>query len=354
MTADEQARITEVVSALCELPGPTGYEHLVRDWLKVAWGRHTDDIEVDAVGNLIAHIGAAKRRSVLLDAHMDEIGFKVRYVTDDGFLMLANAQSSQTKPQQSRHMIGQPAQIVTADGVLAHGVFAAPSGHVGALEPKADGNILISDFFVDLGLASREQVDAQGIHPGAAVIFAAKPRTLGNRLVAKAMDDRLLLAVITLLLDALDGSALAADLWLSATIQEENGVHGARALASTKRFDAAVALDVGLTADTPVIAPNQLPTRLGGGPVIVHSDQFVNYNPQLTSGLLDTARRHGIPHQQATFGQYGSNGVAFQDAGIPTALIGTPIRYPHTAFEMADIDDIRATVTLLQAYLTRT
>jgi putative aminopeptidase FrvX len=353
MTAVERARIAEVVYALCALPGPTGYEHAVRDWLEVAWGRHAADIEVDAVGNLIAHVGAAGGRSVLLDAHMDEIGFKVRYVTEDGFLMLANAQRSQTEPQQGRHMIGQPAQVVTADGVIAHGVFAAPSGHVSPLERKADGNILISDFFVDLGLASREQVEAQGIHPGAAVIFDAGPRTLGDRLVAKAMDDRLMLAVITLLLDALDDSALAADLWLSATIQEENGIHGARALASTKRFDAALALDVGLTADTPVIAPHELPTRLGGGPVIVHSDQFVNYHPQLTRELLDTAQRRGIPHQQAVFGQYGSNGVAFQDAGIPTALISTPIRYPHTAFEMADLDDIQATIALLQAYLTR-
>ena len=344
-------RLARLIAELCDLPGPTGYEDAVRARLLEAWKPHVTELRTDGVGNVLARVGDGRGRRVLIDAHMDEISFRVMSITEDGFLMLADAlPRGQDLPQERRFMVGQPAQVVSRSGVVARGVFAAPSGHVLSKEMRERGHLMASDFFVELGLSSRAEVEALGVHPGAPVIFDVATRRLNSRLVGKALDDRLLLAIMTRLLEELDRDALTVDLWLAATVQEENGVHGARALAATERFDAVIALDVGLTADVPSL-DSPLTTRLGGGPVIVHSDDYIHYDAPLTWSLVDAAAAAGIDCQHAAFGRYGSDGAAFLDAGMPAALVATPVRYTHTAIETAELADATATLELLRAFV---
>jgi len=345
-------RVHAAVAELCDLPGPTGQEDAVREHLRAAWEPYASELRTDAVGNLLARVGEGSGPRLLIEAHMDEIGFKVRAITDDGFLLLANAQTNQLEPQERRYMVGQPAQVVRRGEVVAQGIFAAPSGHV--LTPKlmAEGHLLVSDFFLDIGCASRAEAQARGVHVGASVIFDVAARSLGTRVVGKAMDDRMLLAIMTLLLERLDPAALTVDLWLGATVQEENGLHGARALAATERFDAVIALDVGLTGDVPILAVGDVATTMGAGPIVVHSDQMIHYHGPLTWELLEVARAAGIPVQDGMFGGYGSDGCAFFDAGMRAALVATPVRYTHTAVEMVDVGDVAQTVELLNAYVT--
>lgn len=350
MIADE--RIFATIAAYCDLPGPTGYEAAVRARVQSGWEGRAAEVRVDPVGNVLARVGGHGPRLVI-DAHMDEIGFRVAAITEDGFLMLADGQRGHDQPQERRYAVGQPAQVVGYDGVLARGVFAAPSGHVLTPEQRDADHLMIGDFFVDLGLDGRAAVLAAGIHPGAAVVFDVPTRRLGDRAVGKAMDDRMLLAVIELLLATVEPSALAVELWVAATVQEENGLHGARAVAARERFDAAIALDVGLTGDVPGVTGDELETRLGGGPVLVHSDSYVHYDTGLTRRLLHAATGAGIDVQHATFGRYGSDGCAYLDAGTPAALLTTPVRYTHTAVEMVALADVRATVELLAATVTR-
>ena len=345
-------RLADLIARLCDLPGPTGYENAVRDRLLEAWKPHASHLRTDAVGNVLARVGEGMGRRVLIDAHMDEISFRVASITEDGFLMLADAlPRGQDQPQERRYMVAQPAQVISRSGVVARGVFAAPSGHVLTAEMRERGHLMASDFFVELGLSSRAEVEALGVHPGAPVIFEVATRRLGSRMVGKALDDRLLLAIMTRLLEDLAPEALTVDLWLAATVQEENGVHGARALAATERFDAVIALDVGLTGDVPGLE-RPLPTRLGGGPVIVHSDDYVHYDARLTWSLVDAAARAGVECQHAAFGRYGSDGLAYLDAGMPAALVATPVRYTHTAIETAELADATATLELLRAFVT--
>jgi endoglucanase len=348
----DDERIFATVAAYCDLPGPTGYEAAVRERVLSGWADRVAEMRVDPVGNVLARVGGHGRR-VVVDAHMDEIGFRVASITPDGFLMLADGQRGHDQPQERRYAVGQPAQVVGQVGVIARGVFAAPSGHVLTPEQRDAAHLMIGDFFVDLGLDSREAVLAAGVHPGAAVVFDVATRRLGDRAVGKAMDDRMLLAAIELLLETIDPAALPVELWVAATVQEENGLHGARAVAARGRFDAAIALDVGLTGDVPRVAGDELETRLGGGPVLVHSDSYVHYDAALTRRLLDAATGAGIAIQHATFGRYGSDGCAYLDAGVPAALVATPVRYTHTAIETVALADVRATVELLRAILTR-
>ncbi len=143
-----------------------------------------------------------------------------------------------------------------------------------------------------LGLGDREAVLAAGVHVGAPVVFSAPARELGGLFVGPALDNRVGLALMDALIDADD---LACELWLGATVQEENGLHGARALALAERFDAAIALDVGLVGDIPSVAEKEFATCLGDGPIVVHRDTGIVYDRLLSQHLMTLARAQGDP-----------------------------------------------------------
>jgi endoglucanase len=164
------------------------------------------------------------------------------------------------------------------------------------------------------------------------------------------MDDRVGLAIMGAVLEE-DPGERACELWLAATVQEENGLHGARALAHAERFDAAVALDVGLVGDIPGVEEREHGARLGAGPIAVHRDTGIVYDRALTQHLLALARRDGIPAQDGLFAGYGSDGLALAESGSPTALLTVGTRYTHTAFETIHPRDLEATVALLRALL---
>ena len=135
-------------------------------------------------------------------------------------------------------------------------------------------------------------------------------------------------------------------------MQEENGLHGARALARAEPFEAAIALDVGLVGDIPAVEEREYGTRLGAGPIAVHRDTGIVYDRALTQHLIALAGRTELAVQDGVFAGYGSDGLALSEAGIPTALLTVPTRYTHTAFEAVAPADCDATVGLLAALAT--
>jgi endoglucanase len=335
---------------LAETAAPSGREAAVRELVLERWRPHAA-VEVDAVGNVVARVGGRGPR-LLVAAHMDEIGYVVRHITDDGFLMLDTAQGARRAGPEPRHMVGHRASVLGRHGVAADGLFASASGHVLRREQEEKGRLGWDDFFVDLGLDTRDDVEACGVHVGSPVVFAGEVRAVGRRLVGKAMDDRMLLLVIELLLERLDRDALRYELHAAATVQEETGVHGIRALAHERSFDRAIALDVGLVGDVPTVGRSEYEAVLGGGPTLVHKDALVAYDTTLTWELADAADAAGIPYQHGVYAGYGSDGVALVGRGIPTALIGVPTRYTHSPFEMIDPRDVELTVELLTTFVT--
>ncbi len=347
------ADLDELLPALCALPAPSGREEPVRRFLLDRWRGRVDELRVDAIGNVVGRV-AGTGPKLLVHAHMDEISYVVRSITDGGFLLLDTGQGKRREGPELRHMIGREVTVVARGGVFVDGVVAAPAGHVltrAQLDAPRPG---WDDFFVDLGLESRAEVEERGVHVGAGVVFATPTRRLGRRLVGKAMDDRVALAALDLLLDEVDRGAARWELWVAATVQEESGVHGARALAATERFDAAIALDVGLVGDVPGVGRSEYEAALGLGPTVVHKDALAFYDGRLVDSLLDVAERDGIPVQHGVYAGYGSDGVPFLDAGVPSALLAVPTRYTHTAFEMVDERDVYALVRLLAAFVTTT
>jgi endoglucanase len=187
------------------------------------------------------------------------------------------------------------------------------------------------------------------LHVGAPVVFGAPVRRLGELVVGPSMDNRVGLAVMDALLGTED---LACELWLGATVQEENGLHGARAFGLAERFDAAIALDVGLVGDIPTVDEKEFGTRLGDGPIVVHRDSGIVYDRTLSQHLVRLAHERAIPVQDGLFAGYGSDGMALAQTGSPTALLTVGCRYTHTAFETVHPRDLDATVDLLRAVLT--
>ncbi|HET7120840.1 MAG TPA: hypothetical protein VFI17_06270 [Solirubrobacterales bacterium] len=347
----DAARILETVEPLCQLSGPSGHEAPVRAHLEQVWTGLGLEPATDRIGNLLARVGGSGPR-VLLTAHMDEIGFTVRHITDDGFLFLDSGQGGRRDAPERRFMIGQRANVLGRDQeIVACGAIASPSGHV-ITPTRLEEPVTLSDVFVDLGAESREEVEASGVHIGSPVVWDAPTRVLGNRLTSKALDDRLLLAVIVLLLETLDLGRLTCELWVGGTVQEENHSHGARAVAAREQFDAVLALDVTLAGDIPAFDRTAVDSRLGQGPVVVHQDHLVAYDQTLAWSVIDAGRAAGVPVQQGSFHNFATDGYAFVDAGLTTVAVGPPARYTHTAIECVDVRDVANTVRLLDAFVT--
>jgi tetrahedral aminopeptidase len=207
-----------LLQELLGIPGPTGHEEGVRAWLEARWRPRVREWVEDPLGNLLGRVGGQGPR-LLIQSHMDEIGFVVRAITPEGFLLLDTAQGPRRQSPDRRYMIGQLAQVVGRGGVVAEGVFAAASGHTLTQGQLNKGQLDFDDFFVDIGAESRAEAERLGIHVGAGVIWSLPARRIGRRIVGKAMDARMLLAVMTLLLEALDPDALQYELWLAATVQ---------------------------------------------------------------------------------------------------------------------------------------
>lgn len=339
----------ETLRELMEIPGPTGQERQVMTWLRERWEPRVERVWRAKVGNLLAHVGGQGPK-LLIQGHADEIGFVVKSIDEQGFLWLASGQAARGEPTK-RYPAGQPALVVGRDEPV-EGLFATVTGHVMTAAQRERDRLTFDDLFVDIGAGSREEVLERGIFVGAGVIWNPPVRRLGDRVYGKAIDDRVALALMTLLLDDLDLAALTYDLYFAATVQEEIGLVGATSLRADVDADLAIALDNGPVGDIPTVARRELPTVLGGGPVLVHKDAYVHYDEDLIWRLADLAERVHVPIQHAVFPGFGSDGAALIKQGIPTALVAPSTRYTHSAFEMLDERDVEHTLRLLKAFVT--
>lgn len=339
----------ELMRELMELAGPTGQESRVMDWIRNRWEGKANRVWTSKSGNVFAHVGGNGPK-LLIEGHADETSFMVREINPDGFIWLASGQASRSDIT-FRYPIGHPALILTRTG-LVEGVFATTSGHILTEGQRQNAQLGTFDYFVDIGAESREEVLERGVHIGNAIIWNPPTRRLGNRVVGKAVDDRFALAIMTMLLEQVDPANLKYDVYLAATIQEEIGLVGASSLRTDVDADLAIALDNGPVGDIPTVDPRLLPTKLGGGPALVHKDSMAHYNQDLIWQLDDIARANDIPVQHAVWENIGTDGDALIKNGIPTALIGLSTRYTHSPLEMYDLRDFDWSWQLVKSFVT--
>jgi len=341
-----------LIRTLTELPGPTGHEDAVQDWIFDRWQQSAQEICRSRVNNVLACIGGRGPRLALM-AHADEICFMVKSITDEGFLHIwPYYQDTRGHPPRWVLPLNQHALVMTS-GEPVEGYIATASGHVVTnREPAAKWSW--NDWFIDIGASSRSEAEALGIGPGCHAIWNPPTRRLRNgRITGKAMDDRAALAIATLAGERLAGRTdLAYEVWLVSTIQEENGLIGAQSIVDEIELDLAINLDVGLTGDVPGVDARDFPAKLGKGPIVVYQDGSAHYSRKLSDRLLSIAQQEGIPVQRAVFQQYGSDAAALLRRGVDVSLLTYPTRYTHSPIETIDEADIDHCVDLIVAFAT--
>ena len=334
---------------LLRTPSPTGWEAPgQRLWA----GRATssaDRLESDAYGNAWATRDGRDpdAPTVLLEAHADEIGFAIKYVTDEGFLRVDRIGGTDHAVARARRVVFLGAKG-PVPGVVGNTAIHLRDRTSDEKAPK------IEDLYVDVGASSRDEVVALGLRVGMPAVYADAAEMLTEgRVCGRALDNRLGGFVLTQVLAALaDGDRADATTVALNAVQEEIGGNGARMAAYRLRPDVAVVLDVTHATDTPGIEKAKHgDVRLGGGPSVTHGT--VNH-PAVVARLVEVAEQEGIPLQHESSSRFSGTDtdVIFSSrAGIPSALVSLPLRYMHSTVETVDLADVDATVRLLTAFV---
>lgn len=317
----------------------------MRDILLEDWATLTDDLTTDALGNLIgAKWGAylaEQRRTIMLAAHMDEIGMLVRKI-EGQFLRIRNIRGV-----NGNVMLAQP--VIVHGREALPGVVAAAPPHL--LPPDKRGEYPeVDDLVVDVGLSAEEVVRLVSI--GDPVTVDGPLLDLhGDRVAAKALDDRACVAALTVCLEELQHRRHGWDVMAVATVQEEVGSRGAQVAAYHINPDIAVALDVTFAVQ-PGVSESDGAYKLGSGPVISLGP---NFHPKLYDKLLEAAKRLELSVSIDPLpGRSGTDAWPIQVAreGIPTALISIPLRNMHSPVEIVDLNDIKRAGRLLAEFIS--
>ena len=325
----------ELIRTLVESYGPSGAEEQVREAIRSEVEPLVDEVRVDAMGSLIAHIeGDGDGQRLLLDAHMDEIGVMVTYIDDDGFARFTNIGGV-----SSLTCIGS--RVVFEDGRM--GVIG-----VDQKRDNADKAPKLDQLFIDVGATSKDDCP---IHVGDPAVFVRPFLAQGSRLISKAMDDRIGCAVLVELLRRLNGTP--HDLYVVFAVQEEVGLRGAQTSAYGIDPDMAIAVDVTGTGDTPESKP--MAVKLGQGPAVKVKDRGMIAHPRVRQLLVDRAEEAEIPYQLEVLERGTTDAAAVQlvRAGVPAGCLSIPCRYVHSPSEMVDESDVENGVRLLLEVLQK-
>ena len=331
----------ELLQELTETSGAPGYEDRVRETVREVLEAETDRVRSDAMGNVVGTIEGDSDYAVAVAAHMDEIGFMVRYVTSQGFLKV-----DALGGWDPRVLRAQRVRVHTDDGDLT-GVIGSTPPHV--LEGDEDDEGTVHDAAIDVGLDEESAKEAVSV--GDIVTMDQETTLMGETVTGKALDDRV--CVFTMLEAARRIDDPPVTIHFCATTQEEVGLRGAHALGVDIDPDLAVALDVTIAADIDDATEDEYVTELGEGTAIKLKDSSVITNPKVHKRMRAVAESEGIDHQIEVLPAGGTDTAGFQNTNgaKPVGAISVPTRYLHTVTETAHADDVAATVDLLTEFL---
>ena len=333
-----------LLKRLIETPGVPGREERQREIAREELGSLTDEVRTDSLGSVIGTKRGRDGVRVMLAAHMDEIGFLVRYVDDRGFVRLQTLGG-----HDPANMVSQRVIVTTAEGKTLRGALqpARKPPHLARNEeqkpPKAE------DFYVDLGIPAEEVKKA--VRVGDYVTMDRTLKRVGNNYLGKAMDDRIGVFVMIEALRALRDHE--ATIHAVATSQEEVGLRGAEASGSSLAPTVVVALDITLAMDVPGTQDENRITELGKGAALKIMDSHSISHPRLVEHFQRIAEREGITYQTEILPAGGTDagGVQRLHGGIPAITLSVPCRYVHTPNEMVSEEDVQAAIDLLARYL---
>lgn len=348
MTKTNSAHSVSLLTQLSEAFGVSGFEDDIRGVIAQFVKSLVDEMHVDPLGNLIVTRKGKSDFTLMLDAHMDEVGLIISYIEEKGFLRFA--------PLGGWDIRILPAQIVkirTRQKKLITGVIGSVPPHV--LKPEdREKPLKIEDLFIDIGAFSAEEVQKMGIRVGdPAVPYYPAERLSENVIGGKAFDDRAGCAVIIQTLQALQKENLNLTLVCNFAIGEETGLRGARAAAYSINPNTALALEGTIGADVPGVVPARQPTALGQGPAITIADNTLVVSRRVVEALEKLSEKLKIPYQYKlpVYGGTDAGAIHTTRGGILAGVLAVPCRYIHSQFSLLRLDDLENTVKLTVGFV---
>lgn len=330
--------IKEIITRLCEQAGPSGFETGAAETAAELLKPYMDQVSIDIMGNVIGvkKCGREGAKKLLLDAHLDEIGFIVTGL-EEGFVKLATLGGVDARMLPACEII-----LMTEPPIP--GVICTMPPHVLSAEEQEKA-IKLEDFYLDVGL-NQEEAEKR-IPLGTPGVYRQGVHALGDSLICgKTMDDRACFACLVRAAELLQNVELNVDLWILGSTQEEVGSRGAETAAFAVWPDYAVAVDVG-HAKTPDCS-NWSTQEIGKGPVIGIGP---NMNRSWNKKIMVRAEQAGIPYQTGVepYGESGTNATVLQTTreGVCTTLFSLPLKYMHTPVEVISLQDAENTARLL-------
>ena len=335
----------ELLQRLCEAPGVPSREEAIRETTIEIMRPLVDELRVDVMGNVIGYKKGLGGPRLMLAAHMDEIGFLVKYIDDKGFIRLQPLGGF-----DPRVLGAQRVYVHTRSGERCLGLLqlATKPPHQSTEEERSKAP-KITDLIVDLGMTA-EQVKAR-VEIGDPVTLERSATILGGNIVSKSLDDRISLYVMLEALRTI--GAHACEIYAVATTQEEIGLRGAITSGFQVEPEIGIALDVTLANDLPGAVESEQVSQLGHGPALKIMDSSALSDPKIVRQFREIAERHNIPYQLEIAAGVGTDAGGFQRTrgGVRAFTLSIPCRYVHTVNEMVSIRDVDNAVYLLTQYL---
>jgi len=331
-----------LLEKLSNAHGISGREGSIQEIVRQEIAPLVDEVKIDSFGNLIA-IKEGERPSIMIEAHMDEIGLMVKFVDDKGFLRFVKI-GGWFDPT----LLNQRVVVHSLKGPII-GVLGSKPVHVMKEEdrkklPEA------KDMFVDIGVSSKKEAEDLGVLPGVPVTIDRSFKALrGDRVTGKAFDNR---AGLVAMIEALRRTRTKCTVYAVGTVQEEVGLKGAKVSAYGLDPDVSIASDVTIPGDHPGVELKDAPVEMEKGPVITIADasgRGIIVSPQVLAWMTDTARQFNIPHQLEVGEGGTTDGTAIHlvKDGIPTAVISVATRYIHSPVEVLSLKDVDGSAELM-------
>lgn len=328
-------------------PSPSGFEREGQKmWLSYI-KQYVDDTIIDNYGTVVGVINPDAKRKVVIEAHADEIGWTVKYISKGGLIYVEKLGGSDVQLAP-----GSKVNIHTRDNGKVEGVFGFPAVHVRSKDHKP----AINNLFIDVGVLNAKRVKELGVEIGDPITFQTGSDIMnGQRVVGRGLDNRIggfMIAQVARLLKE-NEVELPFGLYIVNAVQEEVGKNGAKMIAEKLKPDIAIVTDVTHDTSTPGInSTTKGDFKISRGPVLTSAPSV---QKKLLEFITSVAEDNGIKFQKKTAAKVTGTDAdcfAYSNGGVPTALISLPMRYMHTAVETVSTYDVEKCVKLFYKTLT--
>jgi endoglucanase len=344
-----ETRMLNLFEKLVGIPGGSGFEEKVIEFITEELKKSLPDVSVDPMGNVIGKLGKGEK-SAMVCVHSDEVGMLIKYIDPKGYIYFdLNGMIDE------RVLLSTKVDICSDKGIYT-GVVGVKNRHLLTAE-DLKRPISLSDLWIDVGARNAEEVSKWGIEIGDPIVFHPNFQKIGkDTILSKAIDNRAGCTILIDLAEKMKSKKIDYQLFLVTAVQEEVGSRGARVAAQTLAPDMAIVIDT-VPASDPITPPQQATSECGKGPVIRSMD--VNalgwgtiYSKKIRQRLIDTATKKKIPFQKDIFKTWtDASAIHTSGKGIPCGGLYIPRRYSHSPTELVKWSDVERTAELLFLFL---